>query len=89
MIAGIFQLLFPTHRGHILAHKFPIFLQDSGFCLGFCCFVGLGVFFKEKRMQFKYEQVFFIPRSISSFQYVATQYNLEEEYIDVFKAMCH
>lgn len=40
VIAGIFQLLFPTHRSDILAHKFPIFLQDSEFCIFFFFFKG-------------------------------------------------
>lgn len=43
VVAGIFQLLFPTHRSHILAHKFPIFLQNLG-CWGF--------FSHEKRILF-------------------------------------
>lgn len=44
VVARIFQLLFPAHKSHSLAHKFPVFLQDLG-----CWFLG---FLKEKTIQF-------------------------------------
>lgn len=70
MIAAIFQFLFPTHRSHILAHKFPIFLQDLVGSLLFLGFLFVRVFyifvfvfcyfffFKEKRMQLNMNKFF-------------------------------